>query len=245
LIPIAFCLLLIPRNKESGAGIWRFIVLGILFGLGFLVKPHLAISAPVIFFAILFSRFGLSGFSAHDFLKCFVVTAVSFAVPLLVSLFLIYKNGALHSFYEIFFRYLPLYNDIDSNYQVIADPDRILYTIKSSLFFGGMRIFFISALVSLAVFGVFERQTAKKSSVQPSFNVLLACLVLYGFYPAIAGKFWDYHYLPFMYFCSLALSVVFCGSAGNVRFFGFVFSRGICAVLVVFSFIYLKVFIRI
>ncbi len=42
-----------------------------------------------------------------------------------------------------------------------------------------------------------------------SLTCLYLCTLGYAVYPALAGQFWDYHYMPLAYFCSISVGLCF------------------------------------
>ena len=80
-IPVAFALLCIPDQKGRAVRFGRFALVGLLFSLSFLVKPHLVIALPVVFGALLTFRWEFRRRRMLDLVRCGVVCAVSFLLP--------------------------------------------------------------------------------------------------------------------------------------------------------------------
>ena len=76
-IPVAFALLCIPAKTDNPVHLGRFALIGVLFSLSGLIKPHLGIALPVVFGTLLAFRWNVQKKSARDFLKCGAVWAVS------------------------------------------------------------------------------------------------------------------------------------------------------------------------
>jgi hypothetical protein len=77
----------------------------------------------------------------------------------------------------------------------IAGLNRVEYLITSYLLFGG----FIALLISAAV-GVHLSLAEFTDSQKRLLFTLIGFACLYSIYPVIAGKFWKYHWLFFLYF---------------------------------------------
>ena len=80
-IPIAFALLCLPVKTDIPVRLARFALIGLLFGLSVLIKPHLGIGLPIVFGTLLTFRWHSQRKSRLDFLKCAAVSGVSLLVP--------------------------------------------------------------------------------------------------------------------------------------------------------------------
>ncbi|MEN8008526.1 MAG: hypothetical protein ABFS42_16070 [Candidatus Krumholzibacteriota bacterium] len=201
-IPVAVSLLLIPA--ESGKPVlWpRFAAAGMLFGLAFLIKPHLVIAFPVAFGTLLIFRWDTHKKSLTDFMVCALVAAGWWLAPIILMAIWMAAHSSLVPFVDIFINYLPMHNNMTGWHEVLSNSERIPYLARYTLKLGGYRILVLCSL--FAWFRVMTRTEKNGANFRS-----LVCLVLYTFlfalYPTIAGKFWDYHYMPLAYF--LAISV--------------------------------------
>ena len=200
IIPIAFSLLCIPATTNTPVRLIRFAVLGLLFGMSVLFKPHLGISLPIIFGTLLAFRWHFYPKSWFDFFKCAAVSIAFFAIPLSIAVVWLMLNSALTPFVDTLFNYLPLYNALTGNFVFISGWDRVLYLVEHTLILGGMGILLLCAL--FAYHNVVIQIEDKATAI--SVTCLCLCTFAYVVYPALAGKFWPYHYMPFAYFGSLS-----------------------------------------
>ena len=208
-IPVAFALLAIPARLGNPVRLARFAWIGLLFCLSVLIKPHLGIAFPVVFGCLLAARWISSPKSMPDFLKCAAAALVPLAIPSLLTLIWLAAHSALGPFLETL-RYLPLYNSMTGALVRLSTLNFAFYLAESTIKFGGY-----SAVWMCALFAYYH--VAVKAGEDKSISIPLTCLILctfaYALYPALAGKFYNYHYMPFAYFCSLSAGLcLFSGS---------------------------------
>ena len=200
IIPIAFSLLCIPATMDTPVRLTRFALVGLLFGMSVLVKPHLVISLPIIFGTLLAFRWHSQQRRYFDFIKCGVITSLSFLIPICMTLIWLAANSALLQFVEMLFNYLPLYNALTGNFVSIHGWTRILYLIDNTATFGGM-----GALLLCSLFAYYFASIHRVDKVTTiSLMCLCLCTIAYAIYPTLAGKFWQYHYMPLIYFGSVS-----------------------------------------
>lgn len=216
-IPIAVAFLVLPARKGERVALARFAQVGFLFGISSMIKPHLAMGLPVFFWALLaLHKDGESGRFAL-ILRCLAVTGFAFVIPIVIALFWLFEHSALHDFLDIVWNYLPLHNRINGYHQTLVGFARLKYLVVRTLWAGGYLPLLFAAFLAY-------RQAGKRmqdEALRVSLNVLLASVLVYAFYPTIAGKFWGYHYMPLAYF-SIALSslLLYKGSASGLSLFG-------------------------
>lgn len=207
ILPVALALLCLPGESEeepaSGQS-WRFATIGFLYGLSTLVKPHLCVSLPVVFGSLRVAlqagqRAGVRGFFA-DAALC----AAGFLVPLAAATTWLAMNSALEPFATIVLHYLPMHNSMTGCHQTLPAHLRTFYLIDHTLRLGGYGILIVAALFGIhtTLAGSDRRRSTAVSAV-----CLLLCMILYCFYATVAGKFWDYHWMPLAYFCSLSAAL--------------------------------------
>ena len=83
--------------------------------------------------------------------------------------------------------------------------------------FGGFGALLLSSL--FAYYHTVVHVNEDKATIF-SFTCLCLCTLAYAVYPAPAGKFWLYHYMPFAYFCSIStgLCLFTCPQLPKLRF---------------------------
>ncbi len=203
-IPVAFALLCIPVKTDKVVHLSRFALVGVLFSLSVLIKPHLGIALPVVFGTLLAFRWNFQKKSALDLLKCGAVCAVSFLIPIIAAVVWLAANSALTPFLDIFFNYLPLHSAMTGWHENITKSHQVFYLIEATFRFGGYGALFLCSL-----FAYYRASTyiGRNKATFMSLVCLFLCTVLYAVYPTIAGKFWNYHYMPFAYFCAISAAL--------------------------------------
>ncbi len=200
IVPLAIALWLIPIESRS-VGLRRLAAIGALFGLSALIKPHLAIGLPLFTGALLAIRWRQQVRGRRDLVRCGVATALGFLTPIVLALIWLWSRSCLAEFSDIVFGYLPLHNAITGSRQILLGSDRLSYLFHRTLALGGYG--------SLAFAGLFASYHVLASAVRKrgqtaSTNLVLGCAAAYALYPTLAGKFWSYHYMPTVYFLTLA-----------------------------------------
>jgi hypothetical protein len=74
--------------------------------------------------------------------------------------------------------------------------------------FGGYGVFLLCAFFACYHF---MAQSPHSHATGVSAVVVFLCAAAYALYPAIAGKFWVYHYMPFAYFVALSCGLCLYG----------------------------------
>jgi len=206
ILPIAFSLLAIPAKTNTNVGVGRFVVVGLLIGCAAMIKPHLGLGLPVIFWALLSIRWNSKAWSLMDFFYCACATAISFLLPLIISVIWLASQSALDAFTDIVVNYLPMHSKLTGGQERISHADHIIYLVEQTIHFGGY-----AALGVAALFGY--NQVAKTNNDNEETAIptilLMLCTMAYAIYPTIAGKFWGYHYMPLAYFVTISTALSF------------------------------------
>lgn len=188
------------------------LILGLLYGLVFTLKPHAALGlAPFLLFDIASLRerreLSLPSLARHIILPA----AIGFAIP--VSLIIIYLTitHSLFPLIDIILHYIPLYTRINGEMVITPSNERMSYLLNQLWRLGGNELWLIPA-----AFGIYLNQNRQ--------TYLLASLAaIYALYPALTGQFFPYHYIPFIYtiilVASLAINVE--GQRSKVETFDF------------------------
>jgi hypothetical protein len=200
LVPITWALAAIPADADRPIGLRRLALVGFLFGLAIIIKPHLAMGLPVFLVMLLAPR---APDARPAIGKCLLAASLAAGIPLAVALGWLASQGALASFFEIEWHYLPLHTQIDGFQEVLTGRSRVVYDVDMFFRFGGFGAIFFAAL--FAAYRMLAHPTAPAWKRGALF--LLACTLVYAIYPVPANKFWPYHYMPFVYFCSIAAAL--------------------------------------
>lgn len=191
LMPLAATLVL-----TSGAGRFtpaiRGLFIGLLAGLGALIKPQFTVMfLPAIGQYLWDLRKNGPSFRRQIFL---IVAGV--VAPLTVTVGYLVATGSIEAFWDMSTGLLPLYNQLNGLHKVIPDGERIPYVIEKTI-----------SNLSVVMFPAALLGTILARRIAPGIaRVLLLTLLIAAALPILAGKFWDYHYLPFVFFS-------FCGTA--------------------------------
>ncbi len=176
---------------------------GICFGFILLIKPHLLIGLPIIIvYSILNEKWPQSIKSlVYTLVRPTLLAIVGIAFVVVSIIIWLDRINAFSSFLEIFSSYVPLYNAIGGDFKIRPFPDSVVYSFWESVQFGGYSVLIFTATLGLM-------KLIKKSAVdyhQKLITALYCTLVLISFlYVIIGGKFWPYHWIPLIYFSSVA-----------------------------------------
>ncbi|WP_347989907.1 hypothetical protein [Methylomonas sp. AM2-LC] len=206
LIPISVAFLCIPFDFKTATTPLRFALVGLMYGIALIIKPHLIITLPIVFATLLAFRQQSETLSWQNFLSAASITFAGLLVPLSIVLLWLYQHEALITFLDMFSQYLPLHTAMTGDHVTISGLSRISYLLTSTVRFSVYGPLLLSALL-----GYFQFLMHKQLTQNKALLLFLGCLALstlaYGIYPTLAGKFWRYHYLPFAYFCSISTAL--------------------------------------
>ena len=214
MIPVLAALALMPSRAAAQVRLGVFAAVGVLFGLAFLIKPHLPIGLPVVLAFMLAHPHGLRACPRVQFVRALGACAAGFSLPLIITGGWLAWHGALAPFLAMFTQYLPLHNSMIGTHEAVSPSVRLLHIIERTISFGGLGGLFI-----LGLFGHYHLTTQQPTAeprVRRWKNCLLGLLIAYAIYPALAGKFWDYHYMPMMLMAALSGGLA-AASAGENR----------------------------
>jgi hypothetical protein len=240
ILPAAAALLVASRGGR--ALFRRAAVVGGLFGLSAAIKPHLAIGLPVVFLYLLAEWRG-AGDRGHEaraagdgarrvpWFRAGLLAAVGFLLVAGLPILWVAARGGLGAFGEMFTRYLPLYLQMNGEHEVLAGLERWTYLFTETL--RGVYLWVVPALFGLYV----ALCNARLDAARTRLIVALGFLALvYAVYPALAGQFWGYHWMPFRYFALLCFTLCLLPLTGGVE-------RG-CRFLVAVYFVFLAMAAR-
>jgi hypothetical protein len=208
MLPVCLALFLAINRTLNSA--FRYFIIGILFGLAAIIKPHLAIGLPLIIF---FEWKSAVTFDSHkEKIKPPCITALSiisisflgFVIPIFGSIIWLWQQGVLLYICETYFSYLPLYLSLNGLHQTVFGQERVIYLFTEYRNFGGYALWLIPAFLGVFIFlSNKERLACNKRIVY----LLLGLTILYSIYPVFSGQFWQYHWIPFRYFIILLASL--------------------------------------
>jgi hypothetical protein len=198
LVPVSVSLAVLTAPRISGA--LKAFAIGFCFGSAFLIKPHAVMGYPVLFLFLLLEVRESEGGRFLAFARTARLaawTTAGFLLPVGLTTAWLWKNGALAPFLDMARNYWPLYGRTTGGHEVLSRPEWVKYLRQSYLDFNGMRLLFWPAGLGL----IFAFLNSRLNRSQKRTAVLTLLLVfLYSLYVLLAGKFWPYHWILFMYF---------------------------------------------
>ncbi|HNE68015.1 MAG TPA: hypothetical protein PLE39_06520 [Anaerolineales bacterium] len=168
------------------------LLIGILFGLSAVIKPHAALGLlPILLFDItsLIQRQKLTLIKSA--MTSTPPVAIGFAMPILAMIGWLAATNALTPFLDIVLHYVPLYAQINGQMEITEAGTRIPFLLNQSLRLGGHALWVIPAAL-----GVYLVPQENKRQAW----LLAGLAACYAVYPAFSGQFFEYHYIPFIYF---------------------------------------------
>ncbi len=212
ILPIATALLLATRHSSNNL-INNFIhfLLGILFAIVALIKPHLAIGLPaLIVYKCIYDTNALK--SVKTLIKHCIVggifALVGFLATLTMPFLWLWRIGGLQPFWDIFSSYVPLYLQMSGDFQFRETLYRVIDVLRLYLKFGGFDILLMTSMFGMYIVLIKSMSAATKKLA----ILLLSFVILYSISAAIGGKLWVYHWMPYVYFASLCTAMVLFSS---------------------------------
>ena len=196
---LIFIALAILINMRDVLTFKHRLLIVFIFGLAAVIKPHAAIGLiPILLFDItdMLQRRKLTLLNAATI--SILPASAGFAIPVFMVLAWLAFTGALTPFLDIARNYWPLYAQVNGQMEITAQSTRIPFLLTQSLKLGGHAIWLLPALIGIYLVPQQQKRQA----------YLLASLALcYAIYPAFSGQFFEYHYIPFVYFIVLLASL--------------------------------------
>jgi len=217
LVPISLSLWAATSGSvRPGPGARSFAV-GLCFGAAFLIKPHVVLGLPIVFLLLVLeerARRGSPGWFGSWMIGLACLTGVGFLLPVGGMAFSLWRNGGLGPFIEMARNYWPLYTRMTGGHEIVSAAERTTYLWKSYWEFNGLQ-----GLFTPAALGVFL-MLANAPALRPRRRLVAALLLLtfvYSLYPVLAGKFWPYHWLVFLYFLCVLAALCVVDQPGATR----------------------------
>jgi hypothetical protein len=197
LLPISSAVLIslpVQLSARLRAGL-----IGALFACAASIKPHAVMGlAPVLF--LLYTQ---TQAPHPPLMRMLLQCATGFIATFCCGLLWLWYRDGLAAFIDMSLHYLPLYQDLNGAHEMITPAQRLKNTLQWWEIFtwNWPGILAISALRGWLV-------TEKNSQQRNLLIAILALALCYNLYPLPAGKFWDYHWVPFTYFAILSASLL-------------------------------------
>lgn len=214
MLPVAAALLAASRAGR-GSTIW-FLVIGGLFGAAASIKPHLAIGLPVVVGYLIAERRSFGDDAGHpmrvSLFRAIPAASAGFVAVVGIPVLWLVSTGGFPAFIEMLTSYLPLYLQMNGEHEVITGWSRWGYLLAESL----RGVYIWGGPVLLALYIALRRTRLR--APQARLAAVLGLLALaYAIYPALAGQFWTYHWMPFRYFALLTFALCLLPGAGRTR----------------------------
>ncbi len=207
ILPIALAVLLSLQTDKSA--LHRQAMIGFLFGCAASIKPHLAIAAPlVVLFTSIDRRQGQWRGQALPIIGEIAIAVAGFAISFGAPLLWLWQTGGMPAFWDILTHYLPLHQSMNGQYEVLGGAALLQGKVLN---FGYEMIFWLVP-VGAALFIHFGTLKPSWTGANKRALYLIGLAGLYALYTWIAGKFWDYHWMPMTYFACL-LTALAVGNA--------------------------------
>lgn len=197
LLPLAGAIWLAGRR---GGRRTRLVLIGALFGVVASLKPHYIIGLPPVLVYALAGANG-PGWRARParraVVEAFLLAALGVVLAAAPPFLWVWARGGLPWLWANVTEYLPLYNRLSGNQELLGPGERWIYLYQTAQAFGGHAALLIPAAVGSYFALVDLRLPAAQRRLATLLVVLLPLYVLTTF---LAGKFWSYHWMPAFYF---------------------------------------------
>lgn len=211
----------------------RAAVIGLLLGAAATVKPPALVALPPLLLYLAAEGSDGRGFKAalRRTLPLLGRALAGAALPLLATFAWLWRSGALGPFVEMARGYWPLYTRLSGGLGTIQSPFFNLYS--GYRVFGRLGPWLLPATAGLAWAWRASRGDAER---RRRIALLAGLAVAFLAYVGIQGKFFVYHWHPFLYFLVVLSSLALLPAAHDTR------SRALAAVppLVLFGFLALR-----
>ena len=203
LLPVSLAIAVAVRGKKLPKAVGPLIIGG-LFGCAVLIKPQFIIGIiPVIWYQV--QKYLEPGnHRVVSLIRLSAISLLGMVVPLSIAIIYLTRNDALLPFLDIAGNYWHLYSQLDFENRLLEGSDRIIYLLKA--FRLGLLHRAIWMLPVIA--GLLVRFGEKKLKLSAERKLLFELTAVFTFYPLISGQFWDYHWLPFLFFIVLSGSII-------------------------------------
>lgn len=201
LLPVAGALLLYSRTPATPR---RLAGIGVCFGLAALIKPHAAIAlAPIALVDLWHSR----GMGTGQLLRSQLSLLAGFLIPIAIAAVWMQATGTLAPFIDIATGYWPLYAEVNGQLVVQTGAARWSAVFAEFWRLGGHALWLVPAALGAIAAG------RTIGSSQHRLPLLYGMALASAIYPALSGQFFQYHYIPFLYFIIALASLCLIPSA--------------------------------
>jgi len=205
LLPIAAALCVsvrLPAWSEPR----RAAVAGVLLGLTATIKPQVGVLLPA--FALYYAwRWREAGERRpRDLVRTGLAAAAGFVSPSLLALLVLWATGSLAPFLDIALHYWPLFAKLDGFQRISEGSARLHYLLQQYGQLGGHTLWLAPATLGTAL-AWFASDLDRWARAQ--VGLIAGLCFSASLFTAASGRFWDYHWLLFLYFL-LQLAALCC-----------------------------------
>jgi hypothetical protein len=195
LVPFTW-ILAIATSRLHFNPVLQSLFVGLLTAATILVKPQFLLLCFPFLVALL--QAGINSVSVQ---RRAVALVIGISAPLATTFLYLVWTDSLNPFLDMAVNYWPLYTHMTGGHEPISGFERVDYLVRKT----GSGL--ITLKLPLAIIGL---TVLSKDRQQRRYTLVLGCLLIAAaIYPATAGQFWSYHWLPFYYvaLCLASLSV--------------------------------------
>jgi len=188
LLPVTGALLLGSQPPSTPLRLWG---IGVCVGLAALIKPHAAIAlAPIALLELWHHR----STGTTPLLRSQLSLLAGFLIPIAVTAVWMQATGTLAPFIEVATGYWPLYAEVNGQLVVQTGAARWSAIFAEFWRLGGHALWLVPAVLG----AIAARRTL--GSREHRLPLLVGMALAFAIYPALSGQFFQYHYIPFLYF---------------------------------------------
>jgi hypothetical protein len=199
LVPLSVAIVCASRHWRSTAT--KLAVVGLLFGLTPLFKPHALIGAlPVLWYA------AVTQDGRPVARRAIAVFFAALLAPLATAFTYLLTVGALDDFWSIAHNYWPLFGRLDGTHTAVAGWARLENLVEGVQDLGGDAVWLIPAALATYSAVWLNRENREASRAAIFLSLMTAAFAIY---PAGSGQFFGYHWTPFRYFVVMLASLCF------------------------------------
>ncbi len=183
---------------------------GLAAGCAMTIKPPMGVIAlPLLVFFVRERRASpASSWSlVADISAVAGILAAGVSIPLLTVASVLASLGVLGAFFDIAASYLPLYGSLTAGHQVVVPSERFSYLLDAWFLFAPQYPWALGAALGAGAF--FMGKSSSDTRQRRLASLVVGMTLAAALYPAIAGQFWKYHWLPYVYWILASSSLAF------------------------------------
>lgn len=210
-LPFLLLSLIAYSVTSSRFNIVRLFLTGFFISCAVLIKPQ---SGLILAIFLLIDLWYVMHANQNNRIKNFFIqysyVLIGLFVPLLGTTAYFFANHAMPAFIEVATGYWPLYTDINAHLVVVTGQEKFTSAINGIPSIGQYILWLIPAILnSYAFFRTKNFSLTNKNKILLMMGGILVSLVEV----IIANKYWEYHWLPMIFFMILLA----CANTGSAK----------------------------